>query len=58
MENYGGFKESTDEFSDGSQGILEVDQGAGHVSSPLDAITRAPSWKMVVNEKGQLNVTV
>lgn len=57
MENYGGFKENTDETSDNKQGISEVDQAQGHISSSPNAI-ETPSWRMVVNEKGQVNVPV
>lgn len=57
LENYGGFKENTDETSDNKQGLSEVDQVEGHMSSSPDAITMAPSWRRVVNEKGQINVT-
>lgn len=57
LENYGGFKENTDETRDNKQGLSEVDQVEGHMSSSPDAITMAPSWRRVVNEKGQINVT-
>eukprot|EP00261_Vitis_vinifera_P038843 XP_019080086.1 PREDICTED: uncharacterized protein LOC100265428 isoform X2 [Vitis vinifera] len=57
LENYGGFKENTDETSDNKQGLSEVDQVEGHMSSSPDAITMAPSWRRIVNEKGQINVT-
>lgn len=57
LENYGGFKENTDETSDNKQGLSEVDQVEGHMSSSPDAITMAPSWRRIVNEKSQINVT-
>lgn len=57
LENYGGFKENMDETSDNKQGLSEVDQAQGHISSSPNAI-ETPSWRMVVNEKGQVNVPV
>ena len=55
LENYGGFKENVDEASDNKQGLSEVDRAEGHISSSPNA-TVTPSWRMIVNEKGQVNV--
>ncbi|XP_042000565.1 protein SEMI-ROLLED LEAF 2-like [Salvia splendens] len=49
LENYKGQSKE----SSGSE--QEVNKAEGHVS-PSEASTKVPSWRIIINEKGQLNV--
>lgn len=55
LENYGGsHKESSD--SNQNRWLEEVQKTEGHVT-PSDVLIKVPSWRMILNDKGQLNVT-
>ncbi|XP_057770344.1 protein SEMI-ROLLED LEAF 2 [Salvia miltiorrhiza] len=55
LENYKGqSKESGG--SDQNGWVQEVNKAEGYVSPSLDAATKVPSWRIIINEKGQLNV--
>ncbi|KAI3472191.1 hypothetical protein Pfo_029679 [Paulownia fortunei] len=55
LENYGGpSKESHDPNQ--SRWVQEVHKTEGHVSPSPDVVMNVPSWRMIVNDKGQLNV--
>ncbi|CAM8893069.1 unnamed protein product [Rhodiola kirilowii] len=65
MENYGCTytqKNSNDvahtDSSTQSRWVQEVLKVEGHVSASSDPIVRIPSWKMIVTESGELNVTM
>uniref|UniRef100_A0A2N9F017 Uncharacterized protein n=1 Tax=Fagus sylvatica TaxID=28930 RepID=A0A2N9F017_FAGSY len=56
LENYGSVKKNSDALTHGKQ-----DAQKGHVeeASPSpDAMTRISSWRMIVSEKGEVNVPV
>ncbi|KAL1554641.1 protein SEMI-ROLLED LEAF 2-like [Salvia divinorum] len=55
LENYKG---QSKECSGSEQNgwVQEVNKAEGYVSPSLDAATRVPSWRIIINEKGQLNV--
>ncbi|KAL5537504.1 hypothetical protein UlMin_045125 [Ulmus minor] len=57
LENYGGQKDSSGNL-EGSQNswVQEVRRNEGRFSSSPDATMRAPSWRDIINEKGQVNV--
>ncbi|KAL1555311.1 protein SEMI-ROLLED LEAF 2-like [Salvia divinorum] len=54
LENYGG--ESKDSNSNQTSWVEEVSKTEGIVSPSPNVVTKIPSWKMVVNDKGHLNV--
>ncbi|KAK6149156.1 hypothetical protein DH2020_016681 [Rehmannia glutinosa] len=57
LENYGGTsKESND--SNQNRWVQEVHKTEGHISPSPDIAMKVPSWRVIVNDKGQLNVTV
>ncbi|EXB52895.1 hypothetical protein L484_004959 [Morus notabilis] len=58
LENYGGLKEKTENF-EGSQNrwVEEVLKNKGHVSPSSDITIRVPSWRAILNNKGEVNVT-
>ncbi|CAA6667330.1 unnamed protein product [Spirodela intermedia] len=63
LENYGSplsKDESFDHTNEGTQNkwVQEVLKVEGHVSSASAVITKVPSWKKMVNEKGELNTTL
>ncbi|XP_048225629.1 protein SEMI-ROLLED LEAF 2 [Ricinus communis] len=65
LENYGGCKKNSGNLEINKQGpqnrwVEEVLKNEGHVihvSLPPEFITTVPSWRTVVNEKGEVNVT-
>ncbi|CAA7404159.1 unnamed protein product [Spirodela intermedia] len=63
LENYGSplnKDESFDHTNEGTQNkwVQEVLKVEGHVCSASAVITKVPSWKKMVNEKGELNATL
>ncbi|KAG6397287.1 hypothetical protein SASPL_143453 [Salvia splendens] len=55
LENYKGqSKESGGSEQNGW--VQEVNKAEGYISPSIDAATKVPSWRIIVNEKGQLNV--
>ncbi|CAA0812750.1 Uncharacterized protein SHERM_13309 [Striga hermonthica] len=55
LENYeGAHKESVDPT--GNRWVQEVHKTEGHISPSPDVASKIPSWKAIVNDKGQLNV--
>ncbi|THG22897.1 hypothetical protein TEA_026944 [Camellia sinensis var. sinensis] len=56
LENCGGPKEKSDELNQGTPS--EEPKVDGHVSPSPGAMTRVMSWKKIVNERGEVNVTV
>ncbi|XP_042019901.1 protein SEMI-ROLLED LEAF 2-like [Salvia splendens] len=55
LENYKGqSKESGGSEQNGW--VQEVNKAEGYISPSVDAATKVPSWRIIVNEKGQLNV--
>uniref|UniRef100_A0A1D1ZEH0 Protein EFR3 B n=1 Tax=Anthurium amnicola TaxID=1678845 RepID=A0A1D1ZEH0_9ARAE len=63
LENYGNPHKKVESFEHGNEGtqnrwVQEVLKIEGHVSPSPAAIARVPSWKKIVNEKGELNVTL
>ncbi|XP_010257179.1 PREDICTED: uncharacterized protein LOC104597386 [Nelumbo nucifera] len=62
LDNYGDPKKDLaslehDRQETKNRWVQEVLKVEGHVS-PADAMTKIPSWKKIINEKGELNVTV
>ncbi|KAG8371940.1 hypothetical protein BUALT_Bualt12G0015000 [Buddleja alternifolia] len=56
LENYGGrSKESNDPNQ--NRWVQEVQKTEGHISPSPDVLMKVPSWRTIVNDKGQLNVT-
>lgn len=57
LENYGGPKRNS-ENSDQNQSrwVEEVRKKEGHVSPLPDVLIRVSSWRLMVNEKGEINV--
>lgn len=58
LENYGGCKKTENpECSTGSKWLQEVKKNEGHVTPSPNISMRVPSWKAIVNDKGEVNVT-
>ncbi|KAB2631306.1 hypothetical protein D8674_008825 [Pyrus ussuriensis x Pyrus communis] len=59
LENYGGLNK-TSENLEGSKNrwVQELQSNEGHVSSSRDVVIRLTSWSTLVDDKGDLNVTV
>ncbi|KAK9290998.1 hypothetical protein L1049_009181 [Liquidambar formosana] len=62
LENYGGHsKKNTEDLNDKqvpqNRWVQEVLKVEGHVSPSPDVMVRVPSWRTIVNEKGEINVT-
>lgn len=62
LENYGGPRKNSEDVSDDKQGpqsrwVQEVLKVEGHVSPSPDVMIRVPSWRSIVNDKGEINVT-
>lgn len=56
LENYGGIdKESNDPNE--SHWVQEVCKFEGHASPSPEVATKVPSWRMIVNEKREHNMT-
>ncbi|KAA8518182.1 hypothetical protein F0562_015656 [Nyssa sinensis] len=60
LENYGGpTKESKDtENPSQNRWVQEVRKVQGHVSPSPEVVMRVPSWKTIVNDKGEVDVTM
>ncbi|KAG6537290.1 hypothetical protein ZIOFF_002377 [Zingiber officinale] len=60
FENYGDTKKKSedDQQSEQSRWVQEVLKTEGHVSPSPFIISRIPSWKSIVNDKGELNLTL
>ncbi|WOK94081.1 hypothetical protein Cni_G02783 [Canna indica] len=63
LENYGVSKKKPEDGQQGEQAIQsrwvqEVLKTEGHVAPSPFIMTRIPSWKNIVNDKGELNLTV
>ncbi|PSS01816.1 Protein EFR3 B like [Actinidia chinensis var. chinensis] len=60
LENYGGpSKESVDsENPNQNRWVQEVLKVEGHVSPSPETMMKVPSWRSIVNEKGEVNVSV
>ncbi|XP_031270951.1 uncharacterized protein LOC116129348 [Pistacia vera] len=56
LENYGGPKKNT-ENPDQHRWLQEVCKIEGHVNPLPDALTKVPSLRIIVNDKGEINVT-
>ncbi|GAV57300.1 hypothetical protein CFOL_v3_00838 [Cephalotus follicularis] len=57
LENYGGPKRNSENNDQGqSRWVQEVLKNEGHLSPSTDVVTRAPSWRTIMNDKGALNV--
>lgn len=57
LENYGGSIKSGNPEGSGSRWVQEVKKNEGHVSPSPETLTRVPSWRAIVNDKGEVNVT-
>ncbi|KAL7097914.1 hypothetical protein ACP275_10G173100 [Erythranthe tilingii] len=55
LENYSGQSKESDGPTQ-SRWVQEVHKTEGHISPSPDVALKVPSWKMIVNDKGQLNV--
>ncbi|XP_012828031.1 PREDICTED: protein EFR3 homolog cmp44E-like [Erythranthe guttata] len=55
LENYCGQSKESDGPTQ-SRWVQEVHKTEGHISPSPDVALKVPSWKMIVNDKGQLNV--
>ncbi|XP_015898982.3 protein SEMI-ROLLED LEAF 2 isoform X1 [Ziziphus jujuba] len=58
LENYGGCKKSGNPEGSRSKWVQEVKKNEGHVSPSPEIITRVPSWRAIVNDKGKVNATL
>ncbi|KAL3632475.1 hypothetical protein CASFOL_025459 [Castilleja foliolosa] len=56
LENYEGTTKESDEPNE-KRWVEEVHKTEGHVSPSPDGVTKVPSWRVIVNDKGQLNVS-
>ncbi|KAF5737694.1 hypothetical protein HS088_TW13G00582 [Tripterygium wilfordii] len=62
LENYGGPRKDLQNLDSNnpcpqSRWVQEVLKNEGHVSPSQDVLIRVPSWRTIVNEKGDINVT-
>ncbi|KAL6987132.1 hypothetical protein U1Q18_012889 [Sarracenia purpurea var. burkii] len=59
LENYGGIKKESTDSGNTNQNrwVQEVLKVEGHVSPSPEIMIRVPSWRMIMNEKGEVNVT-
>lgn len=59
LENYGGQKTIPDNVvNDNNRWVEAVRKNEGYISCPADTPIRVPSWREVVNDKGEINVTM
>ncbi|KAL3841253.1 hypothetical protein ACJIZ3_025844 [Penstemon smallii] len=56
LENYRGPSKESDEPNQ-NRWVQEVHKTEGHVSPSPDAVMKVPSWRLIINDAGQLNVT-
>lgn len=54
LENYGS---PNKELQDPNQDRLEMSKAEGRTSPSPEILTKVPSWKMIVSDKGETNVT-
>ncbi|KAL3533790.1 hypothetical protein ACH5RR_007311 [Cinchona calisaya] len=57
LENYGASKEESQDLNQ-SRWVQEVRKVEGHVSPSPEVLTKVPSWRMIVNDKGEANVAM
>uniref|UniRef100_A0A6N2N8B8 Uncharacterized protein n=1 Tax=Salix viminalis TaxID=40686 RepID=A0A6N2N8B8_SALVM len=62
LESYGGPKKGSENLDTDKQGpqsrwVQEVLKNEGHVKPSPEVITGVPSWRTVVNERGEVNMT-
>lgn len=57
MENYGGPKKNPENQVPHNRWVQEVLKNEGHVTPSPEVLRKVPSWRMIVNEKGEINVT-
>lgn len=62
LDNYGGPMRSSENLDTDKQGpqsrwVQEVLKNEGHVTPLPEVITRVPSWRTIVNERGEVNMT-
>uniref|UniRef100_A0A6N2KDP2 Uncharacterized protein n=1 Tax=Salix viminalis TaxID=40686 RepID=A0A6N2KDP2_SALVM len=62
LENYGGPKRISENLDTDKQGpqnrwVQEVLKNEGHATPLPEVITRVPSWRTIVNERGEVNMT-
>ncbi|KAB5519501.1 hypothetical protein DKX38_023820 [Salix brachista] len=62
LESYGGPKKGSENLDTDKQGpqsrwVQEVLKNEGHVTPSPEVITGVPSWRTVVNERGEVNMT-
>ncbi|XP_058728224.1 protein SEMI-ROLLED LEAF 2 [Vicia villosa] len=64
LENYGGpnknLEKINDERKEGPENmwVQEVLKTEGHVSPVIDVEKRIPSWRNILNDKGEINITI
>lgn len=64
LENYGGPNKNLEKINDErKQGpenmwVQEVLKTEGHVSPVSDVEKRIPSWRNILNDKGEINITM
>ncbi|GMY18935.1 protein SEMI-ROLLED LEAF 2 isoform X1 [Fagus crenata] len=63
LENYGGPNKKSENMDHDKQGpqnrwVQEVLKNEGHVSPSPDITIRVPSWRTIVNDKGEVHVSV
>ncbi|CAL5420850.1 unnamed protein product [Camellia sinensis] len=60
LENYGGPNKDSIDSGNANQNrwVQEVLKVEGHVPPSPEVIMKVPSWRTIVNEKGEVNVTV
>lgn len=59
LENFGRHKKSEDPNQDNqNRWVHEVQKTEGHPTSSQLTMTRVPSWKNIVNDKGEVNLTM
>lgn len=62
LENYGGPRKNSEELNNDKPGpqnrwVHEVLKDKGHVTPSPDVMIRVPSWRMLLNDKGEMTVT-
>ncbi|KAF9664732.1 hypothetical protein SADUNF_Sadunf16G0048700 [Salix dunnii] len=62
LESYGGPKKGSENLDTDKQGpqsrwVQEVLKNEGHVTPSPEVITGVPSWRTIVNERGEVNMT-
>lgn len=56
LENYRSPSKEEPQDPNQNRWVQEVRKIEGHTSPSPEALMKVPSWKMIVNEKGELNV--